>query len=328
MDGLMPTARLPASVQAPAAVVMVRPHRFHPNPETAADNAFQSGAPARADRLGSAEAERVARQARDEFDAAVHRLESAGITVHRFDDDGRHDTPDAVFPNNWFSTHAGGRVALYPMCSPSRRRERRADIVEWLKRHYRVSDVVDYSGHEPDGRFLEGTGAMVLDQVGRLAWVARSRRADPVLLERFGAQFGYEPVLFDTADAEGRPVYHTNVLMCIATDFVLIGAELIASPGQRAEVLRRLHDSGRDIILLSEGQIREFAGNALELSTREGGRRLALSARAAAALTPAQRQRIERSAPLLPLAVPTIERAGGSVRCMLAGIHLAPRPQA
>jgi hypothetical protein len=302
------------SVQAPAAVVMIRPHRFQPNPETAADNAFQR----------SGDGDRTAAAAHAEVSAAAATLTAAGVAVHLFDDLGLGDTPDSVFPNNWLSTHAGGHVALYPMYSPSRRRERRADIVEMLKRDYRVQDVIDYSGLEADGVFLEGTGAMVLDHVERVAYTVRSNRADAVALERFCTHFNFEPMLFDAADRSGRAVYHTNVMMCIGTQFALVALEMIADQSRRAQVAARLADSGRLVIALTEQQVGEFAANALELSTPSGPL-LAMSARAAASLECGQRAQIERSARILALPVPTIELAGGSVRCMLAGIHLARR---
>jgi len=305
------------SLQAPAAVVMIRPACFHPNPQTAADNAFQRSA-------AGLDAAGLAARARAELDAAAAALAAAGVGVHLFDDDGSRDTPDSVFPNNWFSTHAGGHVAIYPMYSDNRRRERRADVIELLKARYRVQDVIDYSGLEADGVFLEGTGAMVLDHVERIAYTVRSNRADPVALERFCTHFNYEPMAFGALDASGRPVYHTNVLMCIAGGFVLIALDMIDDPARRRQVEARLRESGRELVLLSAAQIGEFAGNALEVMGRDGPL-LALSARAAAALTADQRRVIERSSRLLPLAVPTIELAGGSVRCMLAGIHLAPR---
>lgn len=305
------------SIQAPAAVVMIRPHHFHPNPETAADNAFQS-----TDSTSSAQT--IAAIARDEVTAAATALEAAGARVHVFDDCGDRDTPDSVFPNNWFSTHAGGHVAIYPMYSSNRRRERRIDVIEMLKAQYRVQDVIDYSGLEYDELFLEGTGAMVLDHLDRVAYTARSNRANAVALERFCTHFNFEPMAFDSADSAGCAIYHTNVLMCIATEFVLIGLDMITDPVRRSEIRARLQATGREVIALSEQQINDFAGNAIELST-DSGRVLALSARAAASLRPEQVQIIERSARILPLSVPTIEMAGGSVRCMLAGIHLTRR---
>lgn len=259
-----------------------------------------------------------------ECSGAALQLEAAGVHVHLFEDHGERETPDSVFPNNWFSTHAGGHVAIFPMYSINRRRERRADVIELLKTQYRVQDVIDYSGLEPDGLFLEGTGAMVLDHLARVAYVARSNRADPVALERFCTHFNFEPMVFDTADAQGKPVYHTNVLMCVGSEFALVGFDLFTDP-QRARLVRaRLEATGRTVLALSAAQIAQFAGNAIELRGKQGPL-LALSSRALDSLTPAQRHVIERSAQLLPLGIPTIELAGGSVRCMLAGIHLARR---
>ena len=311
-------ARLPIrSIQAPSAVVMIRPHTFAPNPETAADNAFQRTAEPHA-------ASTTAATAYAEVTAAAATLEAHGVTVHLFDDMGTHNTPDSVFPNNWFSTHAGGHIALYPMYSPNRRRERRMDVIEMLKANYRVQDVIDYSGLEYDDLFLEGTGAMVLDHVDRVAYTARSNRANAVALERFATHFNFEPMVFDAADAGGQAVYHTNVVMCVATEFAMVGFSMMQNPARREEIRARLAESGRAIIDLSTEQIAEFAGNALELTGRDG-RLLALSTRALKSLLPAQIATIEQSVTLLPLDVPTIELAGGSVRCMLAGIHLAKR---
>lgn len=304
------------SLQAPSAVVMIRPHAFASNPETRDDNAFQT--------LANRSAEATSAAARDEHDHAVEQLRHTGVTVHVFDDFGDNDTPDSVFPNNWFSTHPGGHVAIYPMFVPSRRRERRMDVIEMLKRDYRVQDVIDYSGLEQDNLALEGTGAMVLDHVGRIAYTVKSNRADPVLLERFCTHFNYEPIAFATRDAQGRDVYHTNVLMGIGTHYALICLDMITDPERRATVKARLEESGRAVIDLTHDQIAEFAGNAIELTGRDG-LVLALSSRALAALRPDQIDIIQDSATPLPLSVPTIETAGGSVRCMIAGIHLSRR---
>lgn len=304
-------------IQAPEAVVMIRPHRFHPNPETHADNAFQ--------RQTNEAAEAIAAWARAEFDGAVAVLRVAGVRVHVFEDDGARDTPDSVFPNNWFSTHVGGHVAVYPMHAPNRRRERRADVIDFLKQFYRVQDVIDYSGLEEDGLALEGTGAMVLDHIGRIAYTVQSSRADPVALERFCTHFGYEPMVFEARDGAGREIYHTNVLMCIGTELALVGLDHIVNPRRRAEVQERLEESGREVVPLSPAEIAGFAGNAIELSGTDG-RFIALSRTAHQALSPTTRARVEAQARLVPLDVPTIELAGGSVRCMIAGIHLTPRP--
>ncbi|MGO4335582.1 citrulline utilization hydrolase CtlX [Labrys sp. KB_33_2] len=302
------------SVQAPSAVVMVRPHHFTVNTETAADNHFQ---------VAGNGGEDLAPLAHAEITRAAETLAVHGVTVHLFEDESR-ETPDSVFPNNWFSTHAGGHVALYPMKAPSRRRERRADVIEMLKTDYRVQEVIDYSGLEPDGLFLEGTGAMVLDHIDRVAYAVRSDRTDPIALERFCTHFNFEPMAFDARDDKGAAIYHTNVLMCITTDFVLIGLDMITDAARKAEIVARLERSGRDVLALSNRQIENFAGNAIELQGRDG-RLLALSTTALAALTPEQRALIEQSATCVALDIPTIERAGGSVRCTLAGVHLTPR---
>ena len=303
------------TIQAPQSVVMIRPHAFEPNAETAKDNAFQG--------QSELSAAAIANAAREEHEAAVALLRDAGVCVHVFDDDGSRDTPDSVFPNNWFSTHPGGQVAVYPMYPVSRRRERRSDVIAMLKSKYRVETVFDYSGLEEDGFYLEGTGAMVLDHIGRIAYVARSNRADPITLERFCSHNAYEPIVFDAVDASGKPVYHTNVLMCIGTDFALIGLSMITSEDRRRTVVSRLEQTGRTVIDLTADQIGKFAGNAIELTG--DGRVLCLSKTAQDSLTESQKIIIEHSAKLVPISVPTIELAGGSARCMIAGIHLNKR---
>ncbi|UXM95291.1 arginine deiminase-related protein [Bartonella sp. HY329] len=302
------------SVQAPAAVVMIRPHHFTVNTETAADNSFQA--------KGTFD-ETLAPAAYNEITKAVEQMRDVGITVHLYEDEG-YKTPDSVFPNNWFSTHAGGYIAIYPMKAASRRLERRYDIIEHLKRDYRVQEVVDYSGLEPDGLFLEGTGAMVLDHIDRVAYAVKSDRTDPIALERFCTHFNFEPMTFNAADEHNTPIYHTNVLMCIATEFVMIGLDMITDKVRAKEIITRFEQSGRSVINLTSEQIHQFAGNAIELKGRDG-RYLTLSGTAYRSLTPEQIAVIEKSATPLVLEIPTIEQAGGSVRCTIAGIHLSQR---
>jgi len=230
-----------------------------------------------------------------------------------------------VFPNNWISTHEDGRIVLYPMATPSRRRERRADVVEALRARYLVSDVIDLSAMEQDALYLEGTGALVLDHVNRVAYVARSGRAHTAAALRWCSAMEYDAEIFDTVDAHGAPIYHTNVVLSIASEFVTAGLENIPDPTERARVLARLTASGREVVALDPAQVAEFAGNGLELVGADGRRVFALSARAAAALRADQRAQIERFAHVFPISIPTIERSGGSVRCTLAGIHLPPR---
>lgn len=302
-----------ASAQAPGAVVLIRPHHFRPNPQTAADNAFQTTVD-----------HDVSRAAYDVCTRVAERLTEAGVRVHLFEDETALH-PDSVFPNNWFSTHAGGRVAVYPMYAPNRRGERRADLIEMLKSEYRVQEVIDYSGLEPDDLFLEGTGAMVLDHIFRIAYAARSRRCDPVLVERFCTVFGYEPVVFDAVDPSGVPIYHTNVMMCIGTDIALIGLDAIVGSSRRAEIARRISETGRTLVPLTAPQVAAFAGNALEVRGHGGDRILVISETGYRSLTAEQVAVLSRSCRILPVDVSPIELAGGSVRCMIAGIHLDPR---
>ena len=298
--------------QAPGAVVMILPHHFYPNAQTAADNAFQQDA--------DDDRRTVEKAAYDEVLAAAEALRGAGVTVHLFEDTGR-TTPDSVFPNNWFSTHEDGRIVLYPMYATSRRDERRSDIIDALKAAYNVFSVVDYAPYESEDRFLEGTGAMVLDHLEKVAYVSLSHRADELLLARFCAEFSFEPLAFETRGPDGNPIYHTNVMMHVGSSLAMVGFDTIVDLDMRADIRSRLESSGRTVISLSNDQIAHFAGNALEAMTPTGPV-LVLSATARTSLTPAQVKAIESLMPMLALDVPMVELAGGSARCMLAGIHL------
>ena len=306
--------------QAPSTVVMIRPHHFCPNKETLQDNSFQNPSFLAAKFYDK---QQLKVQAFKQVTTVAECLEKAGVVVHIFEDEST-ETPDSVFPNNWFSTHTGGQIAIYPMFATNRRKERRLDIIEFLKKHYRVQDVVDYSGLEYDNIYLEGTGAMVLDHIERVAYAARSNRTDSHALERFCSHFNFEPMVFNAQDESGTMVYHTNVIMCIGTDFVMGGFEMIIDPQRRAEIIQRFERAGKKVVHLTEQQINAFCGNALELQGR-AGRILALSTKAFSSLTQTQIALLEESVELLPLDVSAIETAGGSVRCMLAGIHLSKR---
>ena len=303
--------------QSTDSVLMIRPGRFYPNPETAADNAFQRDANRDLDALTLV--------ARNEFDAAVQTLRAAGVNVHVFEDTAEPEKPDAVFPNNWISTHHDGRIALFPMYSNLRRRERRQDIVEGLRKHYRVTEVIDYSAFEDEGCYLEGTGSLVFDHLNRFAYVSLSNRSNPKMIQRFADDFSYEPVTFTSIGSNGQPIYHTNVIMCIGTAFAMVGLETIPNKAERQQVRAHLEKTGKEIIELSADQIANFTGNAIELQNRRGEKLLVLSSRAAKALTGEQRGTLTRYARLLPLELPTIELGGGSARCMIATIHLPPQ---
>jgi len=305
----------PVKLTPPSAVAMIRPHQFRINPQTFADNSFQL------DPLTIANT--LQQQAFLQVTNVVERLREMGVKVHLFEDSSS-ETPDSVFPNNWFSTHASGVVCTYPMHAKNRRKERRLDIIEQLKQQYTVNQLFDYSTMEAQQQALEGTGAMVLDHVNKLAYTVRSNRASTQVLARFCADHNYRAQVFDASDDRGIAIYHTNVLMCIATDFVLIGASMIRCSQQRAQIISQLQLSGRTVIELTEGQISNFCANALEL---QGGNSafLALSQNAYDALSVQQRGIIESFVSLLPLQISAIETAGGSLRCMLADIHLAAK---
>ena len=303
--------------QSTNSVVMIRPSRFYLNPETAADNAFQ--------RNDARDSDALTLMARKEFDAAVQTLRAAEVNVHVFEDTAEPEKPDAVFPNNWISTHQDGRVTLFPMYSALRRRERRQDIVEELHKHYRVTDVIDYSAFEDHGSYLEGTGSLVLDHLNKIAYVSLSNRSNPKVVKRFADDFGYEPVTFTSVSSNGQPIYHTNVIMCIATGFAMVGLEMIPNKAERQQVRACLEKTGKEIVELSADQIANFAGNAIELHNKDGEKLLVLSSRAVRVLTENQRERLSRYARLVPLELPTIELAGGSARCMIATVHLPPR---
>ncbi|MGQ0833696.1 MAG: citrulline utilization hydrolase CtlX [Gammaproteobacteria bacterium] len=305
--------------QCANAVLMVRPAAFDYNPETAASNRLQ--------RRAESTVVQPHEAARREFAQFVPALESEGVRVCVVDDTSEPPKPDAVFPNNWISFHADGTVVLYPMQAESRRRERRAEIIDHVvsRLGFLVNRIVDLTAHELDGRCLEGTGSLVLDHVERVAYACRSPRTHAIVLEEWCRELGYEPVMFDAADRAGVPLYHTNVLMCIGTRAVVIGADAIA-PADRARVLDRLAASRREIITITHEQLAAFAGNMLELASWDEALGdcsvLVMSTGARAALGPEGYARLAACADnLLAVPIPTIERlGGGSVRCMLAEV--------
>lgn len=301
--------------QSASSVLMIRPANFGANPETAASNAFQKSGES-----GTG----IQAKALAEFDALVEALRKAGVVVEVFEDRAEPVTPDAVFPNNWVSFHADGSAWLYPMLALNRRWERRSDILEALKseRGYALGEVHDLSYSELDGRYLEGTGSLVLDRANRVAYACLSPRTDARLLQDWAARTGYDVVRFHGRDTKGRPIYHTNVMLCIGTGFAL-GCFDCIDAADRERVMKRLADTGHEVVGISPYQMEAFAGNMLELAGRYGSLVLAMSSRAERALNPAQRATLEKHAVIVSSPIDTIETcAGGSVRCMLAEIHL------
>jgi hypothetical protein len=296
---------------------MIRPTRFESNPMTAESNVFQGRSTA------TPEEQQVA--AMREFDALVDALRSAGIDVIVENDTPNPHTPDSIFPNNWVSFHGDGRVVLYPMEAPNRRTERRPDLIDRLANEYgfQIVEVLDLSSHETSGHYLEGTGSMVLDRSNRIAYACLSSRTQLDPLGDFAQRMDYEVVSFDAVDRDGIPIYHTNVLMNVGESVAVICDEAIARDDQREAVLARLRDTGHHIVHLSYDQLDAFAGNMLELRNNDGNRVLAMSTQAWDSLDALQRETLLANGKVICSPIDNIESsAGGSVRCMLAEVHL------
>lgn len=303
--------------QLASTVLMVRPVAFRSNPLAAESNTFMNP-----QTVSAAEEQQ---RAASEFDCLVAALRDAGARVIVIDDTPDPHTPDAIFPNNWMSTHASGQFVMYPMQVPNRRGERRLDIVDTLASDYgyRISDVIDLSPHESDEQYLEGTGSLVLDRTNHIAYACLSPRTDLEALGDFAQRLDYEVVAFEAVDQQGEAIYHTNVMMNVGNDFAVICDESIHRAEQRAAVLGSLQQTGHDIISISYEQMISMAGNMLQIESVDGDPLIAMSERAHSALTDEQVQTIEAHARIVSAPIDHIEdSAGGSVRCMLAEIHL------
>lgn len=313
--------------QCAGAVLMIRPCAFDYNPETALTNKMQRP------RNGTPSGQP---QALAEFGHLAQALRTEGISVCIVDDTPAPPKPDAIFPNNWVSFHEDGTLVLYPMQAESRRRERRPDVIDTVVRQlgFKVSRVVDLTRHEAAGRFLEGTGSLILDRCNRIAYACISARTHPAVVEEWAGELGYEAIVFEAWDRGGAPIYHTNVMMCIGARMAVLGTCAMSSD-DRARVIEKLQVTGRDIIEIQYEEIEQFAGNMLELASWDEAlgdyRLLVMSEAARRSLRPEVYARLAASTDsVLAVPVPTIERlGGGSVRCMLAEVFVplnAPAP--
>lgn len=303
--------------QAAGAVMLVRPACFGFNAEAAVSNVFS-----RASADPGVQAKVAA-----EFESVARTLADAGVEVLILDDSAEPAKPDAVFPNNWFSTHADGTLVLYPMATAARRPERRVEAVRTLLEAsgFEIRRVVDLTDNEEQDRFLEGTGSLVLDRPRRRAYANRSPRTDPAVVAQFDRELGYSTFVFDARDPGGRAIYHTNVLLSLGTRFAALCPEAVAAEDRRA-LSAGIEESGRTIVEMNFAEIRRFACNLLELRSQAGDPVIALSSRAVASLRTDQRRALEGFGALVEVAIPTIESVGGgSVRCMIAEIHLPRR---
>lgn len=302
------------------SVIMVRPAAFGYNTQTAASNAFQQSA---ANMPGVREA------AVKEFDRMVEKLRASDIDVFVWQDGEQPQKPDAIFPNNWFSTHRSGNIFLYPMETENRRAERSLHLIQGLENRFLVKEVIDLSEAEKRGEILEGTGSIILDAKNKVAFAALSSRTSRALFEDWCVREKYKPVSFNATDHAGKAIYHTNVIMCIGHRFAIICLECIRNKSERAAVYKQLVAGKYSVVDISMEQVNHFAGNMLQLTNKSGNKILALSQTAYHALTAKQRRQIERFTRMLPLDVSTVEVVGGgSVRCMLAENFLSKKKPA
>lgn len=305
-------------MQTSSHILLIRPVAFSFNHETAPTNAFQ--------KTTSLDPAKLLHEVQSEFDAMVAKLRTKKVNLLQIDDTAEPAKPDAVFPNNWISTHADGTLVLYPMCTLNRRAERRADIVEKLQQSFKVSRKIDLSTHELENVFLEGTGSIVFDHQHKRAYACLSPRTNSKLLNTLVQQLGYTAVTFSAHDENKQEIYHTNVMMCIGSRFAVVCLESITDLNERKLVSNTLKADGLELIEITFAQMQQFCGNMLELKNRDGKTLLALSSSAFTALNSQQKQQISKFAEFVPLSIPTIETVGGgSVRCMMAEIFLTPR---
>jgi hypothetical protein len=300
--------------QTTNTIIMIRPKAFMYNQETATTNAFQ---------IGDIETENAQDLALKEFNAMVYELRANDIQVMVFDDRSDVNTPDSIFPNNWFSTHDDARVVLYPMQAENRRLERRHDIFDTLSQYFKLDDIIDLSYFELQNKYLEGTGSMVFDRDTRICYASYSPRTHQDVLKTFADQLGFEIIAFDAVDANNQPIYHTNVLMCVGEKFLLYCADSIKDSYQK-QIIEQ--STSKQIITISLDQMNAFAGNMLEMKNNKGEAILLMSKTAYSALHAEQITQLEKYCKILAFDIPTIEKlGGGSVRCMCAEVFLPPQ---
>ena len=306
--------------QTTNTILMVRPINFRMNEQTAVNNYYQH-------ELENVLPEKVNAKAQLEFDTFVEKLRGVGVNVIVVSDNDEFDTPDSIFPNNWISFHENGRVGLYPMFAENRRFERREDILFKLEDEgFLIDQIYDYRNAEDEGLFLEGTGSLALDRVNKKAYCALSPRADEEIIIEFCEDFEYTPIIFtsyQTVNGKRKEIYHTNVMMCLAETFAIICLDSIDDKKERKNVVKQLKEDGKEIIVISEQQVNNFAGNMLQVKGFNDERYLVMSQAAFNSLTNSQIENIEKHCKVLSSNIDTIEACGGgSARCMMAEVFL------
>ena len=294
-------------------ILMVRPFQFYFNQQTAANNFFQS----------NINIENANELAIAEFDAMVEKLRAHQIKVNVVQDTKDPSTPDSIFPNNWVSTHTNGTLCLYPMYAENRRAERKSSVIEFLQSNYKIENTLDLTDLEKEGIFLEGTGSMVLDHQNKIAYGCLSERLDKEAFISWCDKMQFKPITFKAVDDKAQPIYHTNVLMCMANQFVVICSDSIPNEQERQMLLDSFLQTKKEVIDISQDQLNYFAGNMLQVFDITEKPHLIMSEQAYKSLHTAQLKSLEKYNPLLPISIPTIEAlGGGSTRCMMAEIYL------
>ncbi|SKB24771.1 citrulline utilization hydrolase CtlX [Maribacter arcticus] len=306
-------------MQITNTILMIRPVSFRMNEQTAVNNYFMEDI--------DLKNQEINQKAQEEFDAFVSALKNKGVNVIVIEDTKEPDTPDSIFPNNWISFHSNGVVGVYPMFAENRRNERREDIFLTLEENgFKINEVIDYTSAEDEGLFLEGTGSILIDRVNKKAYCALSQRANEDLFIEFCEDFDFFPVIFtanQSVDGKRLPIYHTNVMMALAENFVVICTDSIDDKKERKNVLDHLKIDGKEIITITEKQMHHFAGNMLQVLGSEGQKYMVMSTAAFNSLTPKQIAQIENHCPILHSSLDTIETCGGgSARCMMAEVFL------
>ena len=296
-------------------ILMVRPFQFYFNQQTAANNFFQS----------NINIENANELAIAEFDAMVEKLRAHQIKVNVVQDTKDPSTPDSIFPNNWVSTHTNGTLCLYPMYAENRRAERKSTVINFLQSNYKIENTLDLTDLEKEGKFLEGTGSMVLDHQNKIAYGCLSERLDKNAFNEWCDKMQFKPIAFKAVDYKAQPIYHTNVLMCMANQFVVICLDSIPNEQERQMLLDSFAQTNKEVIEISQDQLNHFAGNMLQVFDITEKPHLIMSEQAYKSLHTAQLKSLEKYNPLLPISIPTIEAlGGGSTRCMMAEIYLSP----
>lgn len=300
-------------MQSTSQVMMIEPVAFHFNEQTAETNSFMHA------ESGSTDYQAMALL---EFNRLVDTLRRNGVTVNVFKDNLDHDTPDSIFPNNWITTHSDGRLVLYPMHAPNRRKERRPDIIKTIIEKYNFSKTIDLSYLENDEYFLESTGCLILDRINKIAYCALGERASATALEAWCQEFpDYSLISFISSDKNDKVVYHTNVVMALGVDYVILCLESVKKPEEKKLLRKSVEGSGKELIEISLDQVYHFAGNMLELTNDKAEKLLVMSSAAYGSLTTDQKASIEKYATIIHSDTSHIERiAGGSVRCMICEI--------